>query len=193
MGLTANVVANTPILSTWGNELRDRSVQVFATVAERSAQWPTPPNGAVSWITATLTLHVFNGAVWVQVTPAAAANNAGDTHGAGAYGDGAGGAGPAVTVLTGTKALVSLTAHLDNAGGASAVFMGYAISGATTLAPTDDEALGVVGPVGFAFSTSYESYVTGLTPGANTFTAKYRAASGTVSFALRKIRVQAIP
>jgi hypothetical protein len=50
MGLIANVVANTPILSTWGNAIRDRTIQRFATAAERTSQWPSPPAGALSYL-----------------------------------------------------------------------------------------------------------------------------------------------
>jgi hypothetical protein len=40
------VAAGQKIASTWGNELRDRTRQVFATKAELDAQWPTAPVGA---------------------------------------------------------------------------------------------------------------------------------------------------
>lgn len=46
MGLTPNVVDGNPIATAWGNELRDRSTQVFANAAERDAQWTAPPDGA---------------------------------------------------------------------------------------------------------------------------------------------------
>jgi hypothetical protein len=66
MALTPNVIANAPILSTWGNEVRDRSVQVFATSAERASQWPAPPTGATSYLVATPgVLYVWNGGAWV--------------------------------------------------------------------------------------------------------------------------------
>lgn len=193
MGLTANVVSNTPITAAWGNEIRDRTNQNFATVAERASQWTAPPEGAFSYIRDVDQVHVYTGTIWVCITPVAAATNTADTRTNTAYGDGAGGAGPAVTLLTGTKALVMMSAVLDNGGGTSAVFMGYAVSGATTLAATDNEALAFIGPAGSSHQTGYESYVTGLTPGSNTFTAKYRAAAGTVSYNLRKIRVVGLP
>jgi hypothetical protein len=47
MTKTVDVAAGQKIASTWGNEIRDRSVQVFATPTERDAQWPNPPRGAV--------------------------------------------------------------------------------------------------------------------------------------------------
>ena len=69
MGLTPNVVANTPIASTWGNEIRDRSVQNFATAAERSAQWIAPPEGAVSYLRDVDRVEVWNGTAWVLTGP----------------------------------------------------------------------------------------------------------------------------
>jgi hypothetical protein len=47
MAFTADVAAGQKIASTWGNQgIRDRTIQVFATIAERDAQWPSPPVGA---------------------------------------------------------------------------------------------------------------------------------------------------
>lgn len=106
-------------------------------------------------------------------------------------------AGPAVTVTTGTKALVTIMSRVtsDTAGGAA--FATYAVSGATTIAAAD-YTRGLV----FTISTANQlqrigvSYLeTGLTAGSNTFTMKYRAggtASSTAAFASRTIIVQAL-
>lgn len=64
MGLTPNVVAGAPILSAWGNEVRDRSVQVFANAAERTAQWVAPPEGAASYLRDVDTMEVYHGTAW---------------------------------------------------------------------------------------------------------------------------------
>lgn len=64
MGLTANVVPGAPILSAWGNEVRDRSVQVFANAAERTSQWVAPPEGACSYLRDVDTFEVMNGTAW---------------------------------------------------------------------------------------------------------------------------------
>jgi len=48
MALTSSVAPNTPILSAWGNEIRDRTVQQFPDQANLQAQWPDAPNGAVA-------------------------------------------------------------------------------------------------------------------------------------------------
>ena len=47
MALTADVHPGDVVASPWGNEIRNRSLQTFASTAERDAQWATAPNGAV--------------------------------------------------------------------------------------------------------------------------------------------------
>lgn len=46
MALTPTVGTGAIATTTWANEIRDRTIQVFASVAERDAAWVTPPNGA---------------------------------------------------------------------------------------------------------------------------------------------------
>lgn len=86
-------------------------------------------------------------------------------------------AGPAVTVTTGTKALVIVTSAMRDTGGTQNVgYMSYAVSGATTVAATDASAIAFVSTnisAGKVFRFSAASVVT-LTAGSNTFTAKYR-------------------
>jgi hypothetical protein len=66
MGFTNNVVDGQIILAAWGNEIRDRTVQVFATVAERDSQWATAPNGAMCVTVDTNTLWQRAGGIWVR-------------------------------------------------------------------------------------------------------------------------------
>jgi hypothetical protein len=100
--------------------------------------------------------------------------------------------GPAVTVTTGTKALVIVSARIMNNTNNNSLqaFMTYAVSSATTTAASDDVALAVSGinSINYQFKMSYASIAT-LTAGSNTFTAKYRAVSGTSEFADREILV----
>jgi hypothetical protein len=46
MALTTDVHPGDIVASPWGNEIRNRTMQVFASTAERDAQWVNPPNGA---------------------------------------------------------------------------------------------------------------------------------------------------
>jgi hypothetical protein len=91
-------------------------------------------------------------------------------------------AGPAVTVTTGTKALVIVSSAMRDTGGTNNVaYMSYAVSGATTVAATDASAIAFVSTninAGNVFRFSAASVVT-LTAGSNTFTAKYRTSNVT--------------
>ena len=197
MGLIADVIANAPILSSWGNAIRDRTVQRFATATERAAQWATPPTGACCWLDAPGVLAVYNGAAWVTITPVMATVPANQSTASGSYTD-LSTAGPSVAIQTGTKARVFVSAFMANntVGGGAA--MSFAVSGATTAAANDVNAAQVsyTNVVNTGVAHSFESLVTGLTPGVNTFTAKYSrnaAGIGTANFANRTLTVEGIP
>lgn len=97
-------------------------------------------------------------------------------------------AGPAVTVTTGTKALVILSAELFNNTAGSNTSMSFAISGASTVAASDNNRI-LLGVNGQYLDCSFAMVVTGLTAGSNTFTAKYKTTTGTATFSARKIIV----
>jgi hypothetical protein len=99
-------------------------------------------------------------------------------------------AGPAVTVTTGTQALVIVSARLVRADNADNSFMSFAVSGATTTAASDVNALNLrMTSSGDAFRASAASSVT-LTAGSNTFTTKYRTINGNpATFSNRQIFV----
>ncbi len=82
--------------------------------------------------------------------------------------------GPVATVQVSSsgEALVTITA-LESSGG-QGCYMSFAVSGATNLppAPNDVQSLSSAGP--FLSQGSAVYLVTGLNPGSNTFTAKYR-------------------
>ena len=85
-------------------------------------------------------------------------------------------AGPAVTLTTGTRALVIVSfGSVEFA--ANGQFMGYAVSGATTISANDQTAAYCI--VNAAFNSNYSraSRIT-LTAGSNTFTAKYKSKDG---------------
>lgn len=98
--------------------------------------------------------------------------------------------GPAVTVVTGTTALVIVYANTYNGTLDKYNLMSFAVSGATTLAASDDRAGTIrtrtvtdgVDLVGIIY------YAT-LTAGSNTFTAKYKTDGGTANFRRRRIVV----
>jgi hypothetical protein len=106
------------------------------------------------------------------------------------YDDLPGSAGPAVTVTTGTQALVIVSARMPQAVNSEDGFMSFAVSGATTTAASDVNALLIGSDVEQQnFRASAASSVT-LTAGSNTFTAKYRVRSGNpLTFSNRQIFV----
>lgn len=100
--------------------------------------------------------------------------------------------GPAVTVTTGTRALVGISAF-NQTSGVSAGYMSFAVSGASTIAATDDQATGLGGGGGGAAGrTGIVVLLTALTAGSNTFTAKYRAA-GAVTGTWQDRKIWVIP
>ena len=97
-------------------------------------------------------------------------------------------AGPAVTLTTGTKALVIVSAHLTNSGEQRS-YMSFAVSGATTLAAADTRSLMRYITALQELGMSFAVILNGLTAGSNTFTAKYRVGGGTGTFYNRDINV----
>ena len=67
MALTPDVAPDGPISTTWGNTIRNRTVQVFANNAERDS-WATPPNGALCVTIDTWTLWFRRTGAWQQMT-----------------------------------------------------------------------------------------------------------------------------
>ena len=92
--------------------------------------------------------------------------------------------GPAVTLTTGTKVLVIVSANASNSSGVS--LADFAVSGATTRTATDDTCLLV--PSGVNIAASQVTFLT-VTAGSNTFTAKYRTNTSTSTFGNRGITV----
>jgi hypothetical protein len=138
-------------------------------------------NGALSGVTATSS-GIFPNSVTATVAT-------GQTTTSATYVDLAT-VGPSVTVTTGTKALVILTTQLGNDAALGWASMGFAVSGATTLAAAQATAVSGRANADFISQMSATYLVTGLTAGSNTFTAKYQRLSlGTSTFTNRVITV----
>lgn len=145
--------------------------------------------GMQAYETDTNLVILYNGSNWVQVTPEAAVVDAFEGTSSLTYTDLAT-PGPAVTILTGTKAVVHITGHVANTS-VQFNLIGFAVSGATTVAADDDFAALITTQSTNGLSGTF--LVTGLTPGLNTFTLKYRTGGGTASFQRRNIMVHALP
>lgn len=97
--------------------------------------------------------------------------------------------GPTVTVTTGGAALVSIGAKIGPVStGTNSIWMSYEVSGASTIGTSDTNALNHLG-LGTTgeFRASQVHLLTGLTPGSNTFTAKYKVGAGTGTWAARRL------
>lgn len=100
--------------------------------------------------------------------------------------------GPAVTATTGSRALVFITADIDNNTGGNKSLMSFAVTGASTVAADDNNSIMIKAETAsstFIARMSGFRMLTGLTPGSSTFTAKYRVNGGTGTFNERYIFV----
>ncbi|WP_123742309.1 hypothetical protein [Saccharothrix texasensis] len=98
-------------------------------------------------------------------------------------------AGPSVTVTTGAFVLVFWTAHSQNTTANGRCFMSFGISGATTQAADDTWALTMQNPTATTNVRAGGVHMFPVTPGNNTFTAKYRVDAGTGTWTNRQLFV----
>ena len=93
-----------------------------------------------------------------------------------------------VTLTTGTKALVVLSAQLNGGTSGDLYYVSFAVSGATTLAATDTYALiwqpggnGIPIQMGITIPLGSGGAFSALTAGSNTFTVQSRVSGGTLT------------
>lgn len=95
--------------------------------------------------------------------------------------------GPQVTVDTGSSATVTLyNANLNSVATVSSL-MSFDVTGASTVAASDSTSVGTATSSGARAGATF--LVTGLTPGTNIFTCRYRVGSGTGTFVDRRLTV----
>jgi len=154
----------------------------------------SPFEGQMIYETDTNLLLVYNGSAWVCLTAQSATVLTLENTTSTTYTDLAT-SGPAVTLNTGITALVTVSCACDNDTGtlgSELTYMSAAVSGATTLAASDNYATEHrLGPNLVSVSSTF--LLTGLTAGSNTFTAKYRASASRGRFRKRTITVVGIP
>ena len=99
--------------------------------------------------------------------------------------------GPTVTVTTGVAAIVIITAGIFSDTGDEGGYMGFDISGSSSVSASINDALTLRSPAtSKGLRASFATVVVGLTAGSNTFTSKYRTTgSGTCSFLDREMIV----
>lgn len=100
--------------------------------------------------------------------------------------------GPSQSVLTGAQAFVVITCEMSNSG-VFQCWAGVAVSGASIVAADDADAIQYHSfAAGSKHRGSAAALLTGLTPGTNVFTMKYRVAGGTGTFLNRKLFVMGL-
>lgn len=102
-------------------------------------------------------------------------------------------AGPSITVTTSNRAFLCVNSGVANSNAGSTSYFSHEISGATSAGASDDRCGRLMSAIANASARfSYVHQVTGATSGSNTFTMKYRAASGTATFFDRSLIVLAM-
>jgi hypothetical protein len=175
-------------------------IPVFATTTTRDAAFggtgeKVLAEGQFAFTEDTNTTWFYTGSVWSPVSGqfATAQTNSTQSTASTTYVDLS--TVTSVTLTTGTSALCVWHAAGTNGSSNAGMYVSVAVSGATTVAATDNIAnytqtsssnLGIYFPIhsGHIF--------TGLTAGSNTFTLKYRTDPGTAFFGSRGIQVVAL-
>jgi hypothetical protein len=152
-------------------------VEIFSAVARTVADVYTQTQSDARFVP-------FTGLVSATSVQSAAVNNP-----SGVAFAASSGTDPTVTLTTGTKALVIVTSRIFAVGNYN--FVGYRVSGATTVAANDVNAISATSSNN-QFSGTFLQ--TGLTPGSNTFTMQYRCnVSASGSYDMRQLTVLALP
>ena len=166
-------------------------------VCTSSTRPSSPYVGQTIYETDTGCLVIYNGSAWCVVTPKSASVATSQSTNSTTYVD-LTTVGPAVTIDTGTRALVTISCELKATAAPGSYpydeYATFAVSGATTIAATDDYAI-EYWPAANNYTTqmSRHTYLTTLTAGTNTFTMKYRTGGNTVAYQNRVITVVAVP
>ena len=197
----------------WNTNVRDNSIMgspVYTNEAARDAAIPAPSEGMQCYLTAptvpaatggitavpTGVRTIYNGSVWVCITPIIAmTTDLGETTSASYTATlTSGGTNPSVTLVTGTVARISISCN----NGVTAVAnpqlkMSVAVSGASTVAANDNWGVWNDATAANIFqSAANTAVITGLTGVTNTFTLQYLTSSSTGKFRYRNICVEGI-
>jgi hypothetical protein len=109
------------------------------------------------------------------------------------YGDLSGGAtGPAITITTGIRALVWITAQMSNSVGGNHSWMSVAVTGASAVSASDPNAAMLESSAANDEARIGVALLLSLSAGSNTFTMKYRVDAGTGTFVRRNLIVMAL-
>jgi hypothetical protein len=135
----------------------------------------------------------YNGSAWVTTTPVSSSDTTTRTSSSTSYTTLTGA--PTVTVSTGTKALITVTAELSSSI-AGYTRAGVVVSGASTIVAVATKSATNyfnASTLGNNVTVSYTYMETGLTAGSNTFTMQVAAAGATLSVVNKSLTVVGIP
>jgi hypothetical protein len=135
----------------------------------------------------------YNGSAWVTTTPVSSSDTTTRTSSSTSYTTLTGA--PTVTVSTGTKALITVTAELASSI-AGYTRAGVVVSGASTIVAVATKSATNyfnASTLGNNVTVSYTYMETGLTAGSNTFTMQVAAAGATLSVVNKSLTVVGIP
>jgi len=184
---------------------------VFTTEAVRDAAITSPTEGMHAYLTAptvpaatgaTTTpvplgaQTIYNGAVWVCVTPVGATSNVegtitSSTSFVTVISTDA--TDVSVTLVTGATAKIKIVSSSRSDTLGAEVLISFNVAGATTLAASDANAMfGACARANTWATVTNEIIITGLTAGTNTFTISQRVTAGTETFVRRRILVTGI-
>lgn len=181
--VNANITDTRPWLSAAGGIVPVRNK------AERDAL-VGPYNGLAVWRQDLFNFNVYTGSTWryfSRLTETRVATSQATT--SVTYTDLAT-VGPAVTIETGDSAEVNIGSWILQSTAGFTAFASFAVSGATTRAASDAEAIGISNNA--IVMAGRTVVVTGLTPGNNTFTMKYRVNGNTGTYQDRSISAKAM-
>lgn len=165
--------------------------RTICTSATRSAAVPAPVAGQQVYLTDFHLEQTYDGSAWVTTTPGSDLIATNEATTVATYGNLAT-VGPTVTLETGTRALLRFGALMYQSAGSTG-YMAIEVFGATTVAAADIRSISE-GSTATGIYMARDYLWTGLTPGTNTFRAKYRSTGGiALNTADRWLTVQGLP
>jgi len=182
---------------------------IYTTEALRDAAIPAPFEGQRAYITASTETTatgtttaiptgiqtIYNGAAWVTVTPVGAFSNVSGTTPSLIYVNALVGDLTPITVSlrTGTSALIHMNQLTQHLNVAAPSYLTFAVTGATTIAALDANAIVVQVPRASENMSMGRTYLfTSLTAGVNKFELNMKTNAATLTCSARSLTVQGV-
>jgi hypothetical protein len=177
-----DVLAAATAIEKWSQQ-----VIIQCTSGTRPA---SPVSGMMIWQTDTKT-HAVYGTAWCETTPISTAVVTTETTASTSFVALA--TALTVSATTGTKALLRISALVDNTGAGNGSELTYAVSGATTAVAVTQTGIYAQNAAGYLTSAYKNVYLTGWTAGINTITEKAQVSAGTGGYRRRVFELVGVP